>query len=179
MTASQRPWSVPVRMDEIPETGLRLDLEADAAARAAVAAAAGVDEVARLHAEFDLARHGRGGLRVVGSVSSTVRQTCVVTLDPVENEIDEAVEVLFAPPSAVAAKGDEANLDVDAAEPPEVLIDGTVDLGAVATEFLILGIDPYPRKPGAVFEPPPSADAGSKPFAALAALRNPRDRRRG
>ena len=179
MTASQRPWSVPVRIDEIPETGLRLDLEADAAARAAVAAAAGVDEVARLHAEFDLARHGRDGLRVVGIVSSTVRQTCVVTLDPVENEIDEAIDVLFAPPSAVAAKADEANLDVDAAEPPEVLIDGTVDLGAVATEFLILGIDPYPRKPGAVFEPPPSADAGSKPFAALAALRNPRDRRRG
>jgi uncharacterized metal-binding protein YceD (DUF177 family) len=184
MTASQRPWSVPVRIDEIPEAGLRLDLEADAAARAAVAAAAGVDEVARLHAEFDLARHGRDGLRVVGSVSSTVRQTCVVTLDPVENEIDEAIDVLFAPPSTAppstaAAKGDAANLDVDAAEPPEVLIDGTVDLAAVATEFLILGIDPYPRKPGAVFEPPPSADAGSKPFAVLAALRTPRDRRRG
>jgi hypothetical protein len=102
-----------------------------------------------------------------------------VTLDPVENEIDEAIDVLFAPPSTAAAKGDAANLDVDAAEPPEVLIDGTVDLAAVATEFLILGIDPYPRKPGAVFEPPPSADAGSKPFAVLAALRTPRDRRRG
>src|SRR5580700_7171551 len=175
MTASQRPWSVPVRIDEIPETGLRLDLEADAVARAAVAAAAGVDEVARLHAEFDLARHGRDGLRVVGRVSSTVRQTCVVTLDPIENEIDEAIDVLFVPPSAVAAKGDAANLDVDAAEPPEVLIDGTVDLGAVATEFLILGIDPYPRKPGAVFEAPANADAGANPFGALAALKK-RDR---
>jgi uncharacterized metal-binding protein YceD (DUF177 family) len=175
MTASQRPWSVPVRLDEIPETGLRLDLEADAAARAAVAAAAGVNEVARLHAGFDLARHGRHGLRVVGAVSATVRQTCVVTLDPVENEIDEAIDLMFA--ASAAATGDEANLGVDAAEPPEALIDGTVDLGAVATEFVILGIDPYPRKAGAVFEPPPGADAGSHPFAALAALRTPRDRR--
>jgi uncharacterized metal-binding protein YceD (DUF177 family) len=177
MTASQRSWSVPVRLDEIPDTGLRLDLEADAATRAAVAAAAGVDEVARLHAGFDLARHGRDGLRVVGGVSATVRQTCVVTLDPLENEIDEAIDVVFAPASAVAAKGDEANLAADAADPPEVLIDGTLDLGAIATEFLILGIDPYPRKPGAVFEPPPNPDDGSKPFAALAALRTPRDRR--
>ena len=35
-------------------------------------------------------------------------------------------------------------------EGPETLHGGVVDLGAVATEFLILGIDPYPRKPGAV-----------------------------
>jgi uncharacterized metal-binding protein YceD (DUF177 family) len=175
MTASQRPWSVPVRLDEIPAGGLRLELEADAAARAVVAAAAGVNEVARLHAGFDLARHGRNGLRVIGRVSATVRQTCVVTLDPVENEIDEAIDLMFA--ASVAAAGDEANLAVDAAEPPEALIDGTVDLGAIATEFLILSIDPYPRKAGAVFEPPPGADAGSHPLAALAALRTPRDGR--
>jgi hypothetical protein len=53
-----------------------------------------------------------------------------------------------------------------------------VDLGAVATEFLMVGIDPYPRKPGVVFEPPQTPDAGSHPFAALAALRSGRDRGR-
>ena len=46
-----------------------------------------------------------------------------------------------------------------------------VDLGAVATEFLLLGIDPYPRKPGAVFDAPPAGDPASHPFAALAALK--------
>ena len=46
-----------------------------------------------------------------------------------------------------------------------------VDLGAVATEFLLLGIDPYPRKPGAVFDAPPAGDPSSHPFAALAALK--------
>ena len=49
--------------------------------------------------------------------------------------------------------------------------DGVVDLGAVATEFLLLGIDPYPRKPGAVFDAPPAGDAAGHPFAALAALK--------
>jgi hypothetical protein len=170
------PWSVPVRLDDIPETGLHLDLEPDAAACAAVAVAAGVNGVARLHAGFDLARHGRDGLRVVGAVAATVRQTCVVTLDPVENEIEEGIDLVFVPASA--ATGNEVNVSVDSAEPPEVLIDGAVDLGAIATEFLMLGVDPYPRKAGAVFEPPPSPDAGSQPFAALAAMRTQRDRRR-
>jgi hypothetical protein len=52
------------------------------------------------------------------------------------------------------------------------LVGGVVDLGAVATEFLTLGIDPYPRKPGAEFAAPPAADNTPKPFAGLAALKN-------
>ena len=57
-----------------------------------------------------------------------------------------------------------------AGDPPEALHDGVIDLGAVAIEFLLLGIDPYPRKPGAVFDAPPAGDPTSHPFAALAAL---------
>jgi hypothetical protein len=178
MAGSSRPWSAPVRLDEVPEAGLRVDLEADAGVRAAVAAAAGVNEVPQLVAGFDVARHGRDGLRVVGKVSARVRQTCVVTLEPIENAVEEEVDLAFMPPSALAPAAQELNLGADAVEPPEVLIDGVVDLGAVATEFLILGIDPYPRKAGAVFEPPLSPDAGSHPFAALAALRSGRDRGR-
>jgi hypothetical protein len=53
-----------------------------------------------------------------------------------------------------------------------VMVDGTADLGAVATEFLLLGIDPYPRKPGAVFALPDEDATGDGPFAVLAKLRN-------
>ena len=60
---------------------------------------------------------------------------------------------------------------LEAEDPPEALRDGVIDLGAVATEFLLLGIDPYPRKPGAVFDAPPAGDPASHPFAALAALK--------
>ena len=34
-------------------------------------------------------------------------------------------------------------------DPPEEMVDGKIDLGALVTEFFALGIDPYPRKPGA------------------------------
>ena len=57
----------------------------------------------------------------------------------------------------------------------EPLTGGVVDLGALATEFLILGLDPYPRKPGAVFQSPEETAAGEGPFSALAALQKGRD----
>ena len=168
----ESPWSVAVRLDEIGETGRHFDLEANAATRAALAKPAGVDAVERLTAVFDLTRRGRDGLRVTGRVSGTVQQTCIVTLEPVANEIDEAVDVEFVPARENADSGEAEMVLTQSAEEREPLIDGTVDLGALATEFLILGVDPYPRKPGAAFELPKGAsDDAGHPFAALAALK--------
>lgn len=173
------PWSVPVVVAEVPETGRSLELAPDEAQRRAIAAAAGLLELPRLEAAFDLARHGAEGLRVAGRVSATVIQRCVVTLEPVENEVSEDIDLLFRPqPEIPVAPVDDGGrtghtgpLGLDAEEPPEVLHGGMVDLGALATEFLMLGIDPYPRKPGAVFEAPAAGDPASHPFAALAALK--------
>jgi len=174
MSKSPIHWSVPIRLDEVPETGRHVELVADAAARASLAQAAGLAGLSRLEASFDLARQGSVGLHVSGSVSASVRQTCVVTLDPVDNEVEEAIDLVFAPATAAAEAATAtsgSNTTLETPEPPEAMIDGTVDLGVIATEFLLLGIDPYPRKPGAVFEPPPGSDTRESPFAALAALR--------
>ena len=175
MSKSPIPWSMPVRLDEVPETGRHVELIADAATRASLAQAAGVEDVSRLQAAFDLARQGRSSLRVSGNVTATVRQTCVVTLEPMENEVDEQVDLVFAPvPADAGTSPPAAGATVDSPEPPEAMVDDTIDLGVIATEFLLLGIDPYPRKPGAVFEPPPDGDARESPFAALAGLRTGR-----
>jgi hypothetical protein len=174
---SNRPWSVAVRLDEVPELGRHVDLEADAEVRAALAAPAGVDAIERLTASFDLTRQGRDGLHVSGSVQATVRQACVVTLEPVVNTIEEAVEVDYAPPDESKKAAEVADPEDDeaarsSADEPEPLIGNSVDLGLLATEFLILGVDPYPRKPDAAFEPPVAADdPAAHPFAALDALR--------
>ena len=114
------------------------------------------------------------GSHVTGQVSATVGQNCVVTLEPLTSEVEEDSRSVFVPQvGRRAASGrDEAK-----AEPrdvkwddPEPLIGGVVDLGALATEFLMLGLDPYPRKPGAVFEPPQDRQPDEGPFAALAKL---------
>ncbi|HWP14421.1 MAG TPA: DUF177 domain-containing protein [Xanthobacteraceae bacterium] len=173
MTNTERPWSATIGLDEIGEAGRHVELEASEAVRAALAKPAGVDAVERLVARFDLTRRGRDRLHVSGEVSGTVRQTCVVTLDTVVNEINEPIDVTFAQPGEPAKE--TSKIDLDAMTPGdevEPLIGNSVDLGLVATEFFILGIDPYPRKPGAAFDAPkPGSDPASHPFAQLAALR--------
>lgn len=171
-------WSVPFAVADIPEAGRRVDLVADGKAREAIAKIANLDALPRLQADFDLTRQGSGGVHVSGRVAATVVQTCVVTLEPVESLIDEAVDLTFQPESALggAASGFHA---VDAEDPPETLRDGMVDLGAVATEFLFLGIDPYPRKPGVAFDAPTTGDPAGHPFAALAVLKKDGTRKPG
>jgi uncharacterized metal-binding protein YceD (DUF177 family) len=168
------PWRVPVAVEDVADTGARFDLVANAETRAAVARVAGLRDLPRLEANFEVKRHGEG-LHVAGRVSATVGQACVVTLEPLVNEVEEEIDLVFVPPAASPPEGEESGDDVwKEAEP---LIDGMVDLGMLATEFLILGIDPYPRKPGALFQPPPDAQPDEGPFAALAALKKDRDGR--
>jgi uncharacterized metal-binding protein YceD (DUF177 family) len=168
--ASKLPWSVPVAISGIPEDGKRFDLVADEATRAKVAQTAGLRSLPRLQATFDVARYGSDGLRVEGEVSATVGQTCIVTLDPIDNDVKEEVNLVLTPPRTPVA-GEDNDAEIIQPGEPEPLIGETIDLGALATEFLIVGIDPYPRKPGATFEPPAAEDNSEHPFAALAALK--------
>ena len=164
------PWQVPVAVEDVAETGQHFDLVADAGVRAAVARVAGLRDLPRLHASFDVRRQGAGGLHVAGLVSATVGQNCVVTLEPLTNAVEEAIDLVFIPRrTAVGEEGEAEPRDVKWGD-PEPLIDGIVDLGALAVEFLILGLDPYPRKPDAVFEPPQNRTPEEGPFAALAKL---------
>jgi uncharacterized metal-binding protein YceD (DUF177 family) len=175
------PWQVPVAIDDVAETGRHFDLVADNDVRIAVARLVGVRDLPRLEANFDVTRHGADGLRVSGRVSATVGQNCVVTLEPLANEVEEDIDLWFAPPppSPIERKaGEDEAAEKDSEQPqrswngPEPLIGGVVDLGALATEFLILGLDPYPRKPGAVFELTQDVKPDPGPFAALAGLKD-------
>jgi hypothetical protein len=173
---AETPWHVVAAVEDVPETGEHMTLVPDGETRLAIARVAGLRELSRLEANFDLLRHGGGGLHVIGRVSATVGQNCVVTLEPLQSEIEEDIDLLYMPAAAATAIDGEA-----AAGPkwgdPEPLIGGAIDLGALATEFLILGIDPYPRKPDAVFEPPRDQKPDAGPFAALAGLMKDRNGR--
>ena len=105
---------------------------------------------------------------MTGRVTAEVAQTCVVTLEPLTNPIEEDVDLLFLPgaPERLAAGNPDEDEDV-----PEPLVGGRVDLGVIATEYLVLAIDPYPRKEGVTFEAPKVGDDAPHPFAALAALK--------
>jgi hypothetical protein len=172
------PWSVPVVADDVPESGRHFDLVADEPTRAAMAKLAGLRALPLLTASFDVTRYGRSGLQVTGTVSATVGQVCVVTLDPMDETLEEPVDVIFSPQKTVPS-GAEKDLEIEVPtdDAPEPLIDGVVDLGNLATEFLILGINPYPRKPDAEFQPPAAGDDTGHPFAVLAALKKDKHQR--
>lgn len=174
MTIPEMPWHVPLRVQEVPEDGCEIALSADEPTRAAIAAHVEVLALPRLEAKFEIAPSPGGGLHVGGAVSASVRQTCVVTLDPMTSEIDEPVDLTFAPAGtrALAAAAEAGSGE----EVDELDESGRIDLGALAVELLVLGIDPYPRKPEAVFTPPADATTDDRPFAALAALKPNRGR---
>lgn len=169
------PWRSPVTVAQIPDGGLHRELDADEAQRKAMAEISGVREVISAHASLDVMPKSGGRFHVTGHVRARVGQTCVVTLDPIETELDEPIDQMFAPSEQIPALSDlvddtgEGANDID---PPEPIEGGTIDLGRLATDALFLGIDPYPRKPDAVFDreiTPP--DPKDHPFAALKALK--------
>ncbi|WOH47169.1 DUF177 domain-containing protein [Bradyrhizobium sp. sBnM-33] len=175
-TEKPDPWPVPVAVAQIPETGLHRDIEADQAARKAVADTGDLRAVLSVQASFDVTPKSGGRFHVAGHVRARIGQTCVVTLEEIENDIDEPIDLIFAPPEQIpqmAALVDDAEQsDEETPDPPEPIENGMIDLGRVATDALYLAVDPYPRKPGAVFEPMvEAADPEDHPFAALKALK--------
>lgn len=170
------PWRLLVAVDAIPETGLVQELTPDAAERDLMRELAGLRDLGEVRARFELTHAGRGRVRAVGRVTATVGQTCVVTLEPMESAIDELVEALFIPESDIEAVTKAMDKEAEAtgvlADPPEPISNGVIDLGKLAADALFLAIDPYPRKPDAVFQPPAvTEDPDSHPFAALQALK--------
>jgi hypothetical protein len=176
MTDRADPWSVPVIVAQIPDTGLHREIEANRATCDAMAVVAGLRDILSASASLDLTLEKAGRVHVAGRVRARIGQTCVVSLDPIENDIDEAIDLIFAPPEQISELADlvvddAAESDAEIPDPPEPIENGVIDLGRLATDALFLGIDPYPRKPDAVFEPQVvAADPEDHPFAALKAL---------
>jgi len=173
-----------VDVRSLPQDGTDVFIETDAAQRAAVAKEVGVEALKALSAHYRVTRSGRDGALLRGQLKATATRICVVTLEPFDVEIAEPVEVLFASEAESAARQAEWTAayasDDDAAiaalgqtDPPDPIVDGRIDAGRVTTEFLALALDPYPRRPGAAFEPPaePETPESNSPFAALAKLK--------
>ncbi len=176
MTDKADPWSDRIAVAQIPDTGLHRDTEAGRAARDTMAEVAGVRDVLSVRASFDVTPLGGGRVHVAGRVQGRIGQTCVVTLEPVENDIDEPIDLIFAPPEQIPEMADliddDAEGESETPDPPEPIENGMIDLGRLATDVLFLAIDPYPRKHDVVFEPVvTAADPEDHPFAALKALK--------
>ena len=165
------PFSRIVRVDTLPRDGEIVTIEANPTERAALAALLKLPSIESLNATLTLKRAARGGARVIGTVSGALTQTCVVTLELFPATVEEEVDVRFAPPDdeRAARRGTQEpeTFSVADEDEPDPIIDGKIDVGALAAEFFALGLDPYPRKPGVAFEPPVEPEPEATPFAVL------------
>ena len=154
------------------------DVSASPEECAALARLLGAQAVRKLRFHGRIAPAPDGAWRLTGELGATVVQTCVVTLEPVTTRVDAPVRRLFAPHAVASVDIDFESEDDDEAEP----LGDAIDLGLVAIEALALALPPYPRAEGAELgelarsAPPgvaPITDGDLRPFAALAALRDP------
>ncbi|CAN5250748.1 DUF177 domain-containing protein [soil metagenome] len=166
------PWSLKTPLGVLGPAPKIFELEADEASRQRIARLLDLAELRSLTARVGLTAWF-DGVQVDGSWRAEVVQSCGVTLEPLESAPSGDFIVRAVPASSVhaAAEEDEVEVDLEADDPPDILVDDTVDIAAYVVEHLALEIDPFPRKPGVEFEPPKPQEELS-PFAVLRRLQD-------
>ena len=146
-------------------------LSPDVDQRAAIAEALDLPELMSLQAKLRLTPW-LDGVQIDGVLSASATRLCGISLEPFAEQIDETMCIRIVPlgsANAPALDGGEVVIDLDTDDPPDVATDGSIDLCAYVVEALALGLDPFPRKPGAEFTPP-TPEGSLSPFAVLSNL---------
>ena len=164
-------WPGLVTWAEVARSPVRRRLAPGPEARDRIASELGLDGLDELDAEVEAAPW-LDGARLSGRFQAQVRQTCGITLEPLTSTLSGSFERKLLPADSPNApeEPEEAVLDPEAEDPPDLVEGETIDLGAVVVEQLALEVDPFPRKPGVVFDPGPEERPAS-PFAVLKDLK--------
>ena len=84
-----------------------------------------------------------GGLKITGTLNAKVDQVSVISLETFTSDLEFPIERYFLSPRAGQPTAEE---DVD------IIENGSVDLGEILAECVVLELDPYPRQKGEVFD---------------------------
>ena len=152
-------------------------IEATAQERNQLAELFGIESLERFTFDYQLQPVGTDRAHLSGEIRAELTQLCSVTLEPIQETVDEAVSLDYWPQQqigredAAAPQADPQGLPPD---PPAPIVNGRINVGALAGEILASAINPYPRKDGAefVWDDPKNEDGGAlSPFAELAKLK--------
>lgn len=163
------------RVAEIPEGGLRQAREASGPELTRLAEALDVLSCQRLSSEFTIRALGKGHYRLAGKVVAELTQACVVSLEPVEQTVEATFDVEFRPEGSLPQLTQE-EIEVSSAAEIEPIERGRIDAGRIVFETVATALDPYPRKPGAEFQPDTAQGEGMDEAGPFAALRKLKDR---
>lgn len=165
-------FSRPVRLDDIGPQGIDMEIAASARERELLADRFSLQRIDGLVASVQLRRFDGGGkVRLTGRLEASVVQTCVVSLEPVDETVSQEIDIVFERvPEGASAR----EVVLDMAEDVEPLEGDTLDVGEVVAEELALSLNPYPRRPDLELELGPTRrdeEAPSGPFEKLARLK--------
>jgi uncharacterized metal-binding protein YceD (DUF177 family) len=172
-----------VDVDRMGPNGTALEIAASDSERAALAKRFGFLGLPAFSARVTVDRRPGDQVVVEGRLRGKVVQACILTLDPVTQELDETFRIVFKQGLAEEKDPESGEALVNAqADAPEPLPGNLLDVGEIVAEQLSLAADPYPRKHGVKLEdvmPKPRKDGRHgrheprrHPFAGLAALRD-------
>lgn len=126
-------------------------IEADEGERKALADRLDLLSLDWLNARIGLSRDSEGLVRLKARFKARCVQSCVVTLQPVHQELDEEFELFFKEDTSLNGIG-ALEVTIEDELWPEPPNQGRIDIGEAVSQQLALALDPYPRAPRAVFE---------------------------
>lgn len=172
-----------VDLDRMGPGGAALEIVASDRERTALAKRFGFLGLPAFSARVTVDRRAGGQVIVEGRLRGRLVQACVLTLDPVTQELDDAFRLVFRRDHDDDRDPESGETILSAqADAPEPLSGSQLDVGEIVAEQLALAADPYPRRAGVKLEdvlpqprrdgrrPPP--EPRRHPFAGLAALRD-------
>ena len=161
-------WSKVVTLGELPAS---LTLEADEGVRKAIALDLDLAGLSLFTAKATV-MPWLDGAELTADWRADVTLTCGLTVEEYDEVFSGRMIIRCVPQSSPLAEppAREVELDPEADDPPDVLEDDKIDVAAYLVEHLALALPAFPRKPGAVFEPPPPEEPPS-PFAVLLQLK--------
>jgi len=155
-------------------------IEATAQEREQLAELFGIESLESFTFEYKLQPVATDCAHLSGEIHAELTQLCILTLEPVQETVDETVSLDCWPQARIGrenAGGPEPDPQGLPADPPAPIINGKINVGALAGEILASAINPYPRKDGAEFawdDPKDEDGEPSGPFAELAKLKSKR-----
>jgi uncharacterized metal-binding protein YceD (DUF177 family) len=133
-----------------------------------------------LEAKVTVQSAGKETIQIDGHVTARLEQPCTVSLEPVDEVVDEEFSLLMVPPEvADRMDGEEVYLNPEAPD-YDALEGDTLPLGDIVAQTLSVMMNPYPKKEDAVLKPSKNMalevngelETKPNPFAVLSKLRD-------
>ena len=122
-------------------------------------------EVKDLHVQLTIEK--KNLIKVSGNFTAHIIQACVVSGEPVEEAVSDTFEDFFG-----EHKRHAVPIDIDMeSQDVETVENGRIDVGELVLQYLVLGLNPYPRKKGVAEVEFLEEDDKENPFAVLAKLK--------